>query len=111
MRPLAGRDFLALDELAAVRRVEAGLYGVVVVEHSVHDALRVDADAEVRADRVRGSADRVAFVCHGALDDSLRDIGSLGEYPALDSELLQEVLGVDRPDLDVAGDGVCVLAR
>ena len=111
VRPLPDRDEPAVDELAARRGVEPRLDRIVVVEHAVDLALRVEADAEVRANRERVGSNRVALVCDRALDDRLRDARLLGHHPALDRELLEEVLGVLRPVLEVARNRVGVLAR
>ena len=110
VRPLVERQRAAVDELAALRRVKPRLDRVVVVEHAVDLALRIEADAEVRAYCERIGVHRIAFVGDGAVDDRLRDARLLGHHPALDRELLEEVAGVHRPDLQVARDRVRIVA-
>ena len=111
MCPLVKRQRAAVDELAALGRVETRLDRVVVVEHAVHLALRIEADAEVRAYGVCVDVHRVALVGDGAVDDRLRHARLLGHHPALDRELLEEVAGIYRPDLHVARDRVRIVAR
>ena len=103
MRPLARLHRAAVHKLAALGLVKPGLDRVVVVEHAVDVALLREADAEVGADGDLVGVDRVTLVRNRAVDDRLVYVGPLGQEPALDGELLEEVLGVCRPELEVAG--------